>query len=151
PPSGQPIIETLRSSLAYMLLSLDGPILRPGTRSYARAWIRDGAMIGEALLRLGHPDVAAAFLRWYAPYQLPSGKVPCCVEAHGAVPVPENDSHGELIYLAAEVYRYTHDSGQLAAVWPHLAAATRYLEDLRQSERTPANQTADRRAYHGLL
>jgi len=151
PPSGQPIIETLRSSLAYMLLSRDGSILRPGTRSYARAWIRDGAMIGEALLRLGHLDVAAAFLRWYAPYQLASGKVPCCVEAHGGVPVPENDSHGELIYLAAEVYRYTHDRELLAEVWPHLAAAARYLEQLRQSERTPANQTADRRAYYGLL
>ncbi len=151
PPSGQPIVETLRSSLAYMLLSRDGPILRPGTRSYARAWIRDGAMIGEALLRLGHPDVAAAFLRWYAPYQLASGKVPCCVEAHGAVSVPENDSHGELIYLAAEVYRYTHDRELLAAVWPHLEAAVRYMEQLRQSERTPANQAADRRAYYGLL
>ena len=151
PPSGQPIVETLRSSLAYMLLSRDGPILRPGTRSYARAWIRDGAMIGEALLRLGHPEVAAAFLRWYAPYQLASGKVPCCVEGRGAVPVPENDSHGELIYLAAEVHRYTRDLGQLAAVWPHLDAAARYLEQLRQSERTAANQTPERRAYFGLL
>jgi len=151
PPSGQSIVETLRSSLAYMLLSRDGPILRPGTRSYARAWIRDGAMIGEALLRLGHPDVAAAFLRWYAPYQLPSGHVPCCVEARGAVSVPEHDSHGELIYLAAEVYRYTHDRELLAEVWPHLEAAARYLEALRRSERTRANRTADRRAYDGLL
>jgi hypothetical protein len=151
PASDQPIVETLRSSLAYMLLSRDGPILRPGTRSYARAWIRDGAMIGEALLRLGHPEVAAAFLRWYAPYQFASGKVPCCVEPRGAVPVPENDSHGELIHLAAEVYRYTRDRDQLAAVWPHVRAAARYLEQLRQSERTPANQTADRRALYGLL
>jgi hypothetical protein len=151
PAAGQPIVETLRSSLAYMLLSRDGPILRPGTRSYARAWIRDGAMIGEALLRLGHSEVAAAFLRWYAPYQFASGKVPCCVEPRGAVPVPENDSHGELIHLAAEVYRYTRDRDQLAAVWPHVLAAARYLEQLRQSERTPANQTADRRALFGLL
>jgi hypothetical protein len=151
PPSGQRIVDTLRSSLAYLLLSRDGPILRPGTRSYARAWIRDGAMIGEALLRLGHPDVAAAFLRWYAPYQFTSGKVPCCVEHRGAVPVPENDSHGELIYLAAEVYRYTKDRDQLAAVWPHVLAAARYLEQLRQSERTPANQAANRRALFGLL
>jgi len=151
PASGQQIVETLRSSLAYMLLSRDGPILRPGTRSYARAWIRDGAMIGEALLRLGHPDVAAAFLRWYTPYQFASGKVPCCVEPHGAVPVPENDSHGELIHLAAEVYRYTQDRDQLAAAWPHALAAARYLEQLRQSERTGANQTPGRRAFYGLL
>jgi F5/8 type C domain len=151
PAAGRPLVDTLRSSLAYMLLSRDGPILRPGTRSYARAWIRDGAMIGEALLRLGHPDVASAFLRWYAPYQFASGKVPCCVEAHGAVPVPENDSHGQLIHLAAEIERYTHDRAQLTAVWPHVQAAARYLEELRQSERTPANRTAERRARYGLL
>jgi hypothetical protein len=151
PAAGEPIVRTLRSSLAYLLLSRAGPILRPGTRSYARAWIRDGAMIGEALLRLGHPDVAVEFLRWYAPYQFASGKVPCCVEAHGAVPVPENDSHGELIHLAAEVARYTHDRAQLAAAWPHVQAAARYLDELRRSERTPANQTPERRAQYGLL
>jgi len=134
-----------------MLLSREGPILRPGTRSYARAWIRDGAMIGEALLRLGHPGVAADFLRWYAPYQFPSGKVPCCVEPNGAVPVAEHDSHGELIVLAANLHRYTHDRAQLAAVWPNVQAAARYLEELRQSERTPANQAPDRRPRYGLL
>jgi hypothetical protein len=134
-----------------MLLSREGPILMPGTRSYARAWIRDGAMIGEALLRLGHPEVAADFLRWYAPYQFPSGKVPCCVEAGRAVPVPEHDSHGQLIVLAATLYRYTRDRAGLAAVWPHVAAAARYLEELRQSERTPANLVPARRPLYGLL
>jgi len=151
PAAGRSIVDTLRSSLAYMLVSRDGPILRPGTRSYARAWIRDGAMIGEALLRLGHPDVATAFLRWYAPYQAASGKVPCCVEAHGAVPVPENDSHGELIHLAAEVHRYTRDRAVAAEAWPHVQAAARYLDQLRQFERGPANQTAARRALWGLV
>ena len=146
PPEGASIVATLRSSLAYMLMSRDGPILRPGTRSYARAWIRDGAMIGEALLRLGHADVAAAFLRWYAPYQFASGKVPCCVEAHGAVPVPENDSDGELIYLAAEIYRYTLDTAQLREAWPAVQGAARHLEQLRQS-----NRTDPRRPFYGLL
>jgi hypothetical protein len=151
PAAGQPIIDTLRTSLAYMLVSRDGPILRPGTRSYARAWIRDGAMIGEALLRLGHPGVAAEFLRWYAPYQDASGKVPCCVEASGAVPVPEHDSHGELIHLAAEVFRYTGDRALAAELWPRVQAAARYLDALRGSERSPANRTAARRALWGLL
>lgn len=151
PPAGKPIVETLRSSLAYMLLSRDGAMLRPGTRSYARAWIRDGAMISEALLRLGHPGVAAEFLRWYAPYQYASGKVPCCVDAHGAGPVPENDSHGQLMYLARLVYRYGKDRALAAAVWPNVLAAARYQEQLRQSERTAKNQTPGRRALFGLL
>jgi hypothetical protein len=151
PPAGQAVVDTLRTSLAYMLISRDGPVLRPGTRSYARAWIRDGAMISEALLRLGRADVAQAFLRWYAPYQFPSGRVPCCVEPTGAVPVPEHDSHGQLVFLAAAHYRYTGDRAQLVAVWPNVRAAARALDELRRSERTPANQTPGRRARYGLL
>jgi len=41
PAEAQPLIDTLRSSLAHILLSRVGPVLRPGTRSYARSWIRD--------------------------------------------------------------------------------------------------------------
>ncbi|HET9627371.1 MAG TPA: discoidin domain-containing protein [Kofleriaceae bacterium] len=138
PADGAPLIATLRASLAYMLITRDGAILRPGTRSYARAWIRDGAMIGEALLRLGHPDVAADFLRWYLPFQSASGKVPCCVDPHGAGPVPEHDAHGELIHLAAEIARLTGDRAALADAWPHVLAAAHYLDELRATQRTPA-------------
>jgi hypothetical protein len=151
PPAGQPIVDTLRSSLAYMLLSRDGAMLRPGTRSYARAWIRDGAMISEALLRLGHPGVAADFLRWYTPYQYASGKVPCCVDAHGAGPVPEHDSQGQLMYLARLVYRYGKDRRLAASVWPAVLAAARYQAGLRRGERTAQNQAPARRARFGLL
>lgn len=151
PPAGQPFVDTLRSSLAYMLVSRDGAMLRPGTRSYARAWIRDGAMISEALLRLGHPAVAADFLRFYAPYQYASGKVPCCVDAHGAGPVPENDSHGQLMYLARLVYRYGKDRALAQAVWPNVLAAARYQEAQRQAERTSANRTAARQMLFGLM
>ena len=35
------INDTLRTSLAYILISRDGPALQPGTRSYARSWIRE--------------------------------------------------------------------------------------------------------------
>ena len=151
PDEAQPVVDTLRTSLAYMLLSRDGAMLRPGTRCYARAWIRDGAMISEALLRMGHPGVAAEFLRWFAPYQRADGKVPCCVGSHGAGPVPEHDSHGQLIYLVREVYRYTRDSALLRELWPRVLAAARYMDQLRQAERVPANRTGDRRPQWGLL
>ena len=49
-----------------------------------------------------------------------NGKVPCCVDARGADPVPENDSHGEFIYLVAEYYRYTGDRALLETMWPHV-------------------------------
>jgi len=150
PPQGQRVVDTLRTSLAHMLISRTGPRLQPGTRSYARAWIRDGAMINEGLLRLGREDVAEEFLRWYAPYQFPTGKVPCCVDDRGSDPVPENDSHGELIYAIAEQYRYTRDRALLEAMWPHVVGAVKYMDELRLSERTEANR-AKNPAFFGMM
>jgi F5/8 type C domain len=151
PPAAQPLIDTLRTALAHVLINRDGSALQPGSRAYERSWIRDGALTSEALLRLGHEDVVRDFLRWYAPYQFPSGKVPCCVDARGADPVPENDSHGELIFLIWELYRYTHERALLEAMWPHVEAAAGYMETLRQSERRAANLTPARRAFYGLM
>ena len=147
-PAAQPLVDTLRTALADILISRDGPSLRPGTRSYARSWIRDGAMMSEALLRLGRADAARDYLAWYAPYQFGNGKVPCCVDARGSDPVPENDSHGELIHLAAEVYRYTGDRALLESMWPRVDAATRYMDTLRAGERTDANRDT---AFYGLM
>jgi len=151
PAPGRPLIAAFRTSLAHVLITRDGSVLRPGTRSYARSWIRDGAMIAESLLRVGHAGVAADYLRWYARHQFANGKVPCCVDERGADPVPEHDSAGELIFLAAEVYRYTNDHRLLEEMWPHVEAAARYLESLRQSERTDANLAPATRAFYGLL
>lgn len=150
PPQGRHLVDTLRTALANMLVSRVGPRLQPGTRSYARAWIRDGAMISEGLLRLGREDVAADFLRWYAPYQFDSGKVPCCVDDRGSDPVPENDSHGELIYSVAELYRHTGDRKLLESMWPHVLGAVKYMDGLRASERTDANRKRNP-AFYGLM
>ncbi|TMH36453.1 MAG: hypothetical protein E6H66_04975 [Betaproteobacteria bacterium] len=151
PPAAQPLVDTLRTSLAHILMTRDGPILRPGTRSYARSWIRDGAMMAESLLRLGHEKVAADYARWYAPYQFATGKVPCCVDDRGADPVPENDSPGEFIWLVAEIYRYTHDRTLLEAMWPHVASAARYLDEMRKTQRSEAYLAASMRPLYGLL
>ena len=151
PAGGRPLVAALRTALAHVLITRDGPVLRPGTRSYARSWIRDGAMIAESLLRMGHADVAIDYLRWFAPYQFATGKVPCCVDERGADPVPEHDSAGELVFLVAEAYRYTQNRRILEAMWPHVDAAVRYLESLRQTERTDVTLRSADRAFYGLL
>ncbi|HJT96905.1 MAG TPA: coagulation factor 5/8 type domain-containing protein, partial [Rhodanobacteraceae bacterium] len=133
-PRAQALVDTLRTALADILISRDGAALRPGTRSYARSWIRDGAVMSDALLRLGHAPAARDYFAWYAPYQFRNGKVPCCVDHRGSDPVPENDSHGELIHLADQVYRYTGDHAALEAAWPHVDAAARYMDTLRAGE-----------------
>ena len=89
-------------------------------------------MMADALLRLGRDDVARAYLDWYAPYQFRSGKVPCCVDVRGSDPVPENDSHGELVHLVAEVWRYTGDRRVVEAMWPHVDAAVKYMPRVRR-------------------
>jgi hypothetical protein len=115
-PAAQPLVNTLRTGLAHVLINCDGPALQPGSRASERSWLRDGALTSEALFRLVHEDIARDFLRRHAPHQFPIGKVLCCVDARGVDPVPENDSHGELIFLVSELYRYIHDRALLASV-----------------------------------
>lgn len=151
PPQAGPVEAVMKSSLAHMLMSRQGPILQPGTRSYNRSWIRDGAMMAEGLNRLGHESLSADYLRWFAPLVFDNGKVPCCADSRGADPVPENDSHGEFVFLAAETYRYTGDEALLREVWPKVQAAIGYMDTLRASTRTPEFQAADKRHLFGLL
>ncbi|MDQ1924881.1 discoidin domain-containing protein [Massilia pseudoviolaceinigra] len=151
PPPAQPLVDTLRSSLAHMLMTRDGAALMPGTRSYARSWIRDGAMMSEALLRLGNDSVARDYANWFAPYQFANGKIPCCVDRRGSDPVPENDSQGEFIFLVAQLWRYAHDRTLVERLWPRVKAAAAYMEQQRQSERGAANRAPARRMLHGLL
>jgi hypothetical protein len=117
------IANTIRTSLAYTLIHRDGPALEPGSRSYDRAWIRDGSLLSDMLIRLGHAKEANEFAHWFAKYQYDDGKIPCCVDRRGADPVPENDSHGEFIYLVHE----THATD----LWPRVDKAARYIEQLR--------------------
>ncbi len=151
PPAAQPTFATLRSALAQILMSRDGPALRPGSRAYARSWIRDGAMMSDGLLRLGETRAASDFLEWYAPFQYPNGKVPCCVDPRGADPVPEHDSDGEFIHLIAQLHRYAPDVERSRRMWPRVRAAADHIEKLRRQTMVPANRTADRAHFYGLL
>jgi hypothetical protein len=136
PPSASRYTETMRTQLADILINRDGPAIQPGLRSYSRSWIRDGSLTSTALLRLGHSSEVREFMEWYAGYQYDNGKVPCCVDEHGATPVPENDSHGEFIYLVGEYYRHTRDKAELEKMWPHVVKAVAYMDSLRHERMT---------------
>ena len=151
PPESMQVLNSLKTAFAHMMITREGPGLRPGPRSYARSWIRDGAMMSESFLRLGHNGPAVDFARWYAPHQFSSGQVPCCIDKRGADPVVENDSHGELIFLIADIYRYTRDRAFAEAMWPYANKAATALNELRLSERTERNRQNDRKALYGLL
>ncbi|HSN89510.1 MAG TPA: discoidin domain-containing protein, partial [Thermoanaerobaculia bacterium] len=150
-PAAEDLVRTFKSTLAYILINQDGPAIQPGSRSYERSWIRDGALTATSMLRLEHGDDARAFLAWYAPFQFANGKVPCCVDYRGADPVPENDSHGELIHLAAQVHRFTGDRESITRIWPNIEKAVGYIEELRQQRRTAEYRTPEKLPYFGLL
>lgn len=151
PPAAARIFRTLRSNLAYALVERDGPALRPGTRAYARSWIRDGALISAALLRLGHPEPVRAYIEWFVKFQDPDGRVPCCVDRRGADAVPENDSHGELLFLIAEYWRFTRDANFLQSVFPHVVSTVAYIDSLRQKRRTEEYRALAKLPFFGLL
>ncbi|HTG33527.1 MAG TPA: discoidin domain-containing protein [Thermoanaerobaculia bacterium] len=151
PPAADPLVKTFRTAIAHILINRDGPAIQPGSRSYARTWIRDGSLTSSALLRSGLAEPVRELIEWYAPYQFASGKVPCCVDARGADPVPENDSHGEFIFLVAEYWRYTHDRGTVESVWPHVEKAVAYIDELRRQRRTDEYRQPAKLRYFGLL
>ncbi|MFL6196017.1 MAG: hypothetical protein ACJ75H_17690 [Thermoanaerobaculia bacterium] len=151
PPSQDALVRTFRTAIAHILINRDGPAIQPGSRSYARTWIRDGSLTSSALLRVGIDEPVRQLIEWFAPYQFPNGKVPCCVDARGADPVPENDSHGEFLFLVAEYWRYTHDRATVEKVWPHVEKAVAYINELRKQRRTDEYRQPGKQRYFGLL
>ena len=151
PPAMQAMVSALRSTLGWILVNRDGPAIQPGSRSYERSWIRDGSLTSSALLRLGHADEARAFAEWFATFVPGSGRVPCCVDARGADAVPEHDSHGELLFLVADVYRHTRDGAFLDRMWPRVVKTAAAIEALTEERRTEAYEAPGKRAFFGLL
>jgi len=151
PDAAAELERTLASSVAWQLVHRDGAALQPGSRAYARTWIRDGALSGGALLRWGRADVARDFADWFAGYLYPDGKVPCCVDRRGADPVPEHDSHGQYLHLVTEIFRYTGDRDFAERHFAAVARTVAYLDRLRRfgPEAGDPGPWSDR--FHGLL
>ena len=145
--------DTWRSTLAYVLINADGPAIQPGSRTYERSWIRDGAMTSAALLAAGHAERVRDFIEWFAPNQFESGKVPCVVDRRGPDPVDEHDSTGEFLYLLAEYYRQTGDRELLERHFGQVERAVDYLDKLRQKRMTDLYRTGtpEQRACYGLV
>ncbi|HEX4239898.1 MAG TPA: discoidin domain-containing protein [Steroidobacteraceae bacterium] len=124
----QDAIESVRTATAHVLLTRAGPALQPGPRRYTRSWIRDGAMMGAALLRMGHTAEVREFIRWYAPHQRADGFVPCCVDRDGPDWLVEHDSHGQLIALIGDYRRFAGDDALVRECWDHIERAARFIE-----------------------
>ncbi|MBI2428938.1 MAG: discoidin domain-containing protein [Ignavibacteriales bacterium] len=153
PSDAQRLVNIIRSNLAYILINKDKFGFQPGSRSYERSWIRDGSMTSDALLKLGITEEPKKYLEWYAPYQYESGSVPCVVDTRGPDPVPEHDSHGQLIFACMEYFRFTKDTAFLGARWDNIVAAVNFIQSLRAQRMTPEFRDGndEKRAFYGLV
>jgi hypothetical protein len=127
------LTEVIRASLtatAHILVTRSGAALQPGPRRYTRSWIRDGAMMSAALLRMGHAEEVREFIRWYAPHQRADGFVPCCIDNEGVDWLVEHDSHGQLLALIADYHRFAPDDRLVADLWPFVVKAAGCIERL---------------------
>jgi hypothetical protein len=153
PASADRIINTYRSNLVYILINRDNAGIQPGSRSYERSWIRDGALTSSALLKSGIVPEVKEFIDWYTNYQYKNGKVPCVVDSRGPDPVPENDSQGELIYLIREYFNFTKDTAFLRSKNKNVLKAVSYIESQIAERSTDhfKNGNDSVRAYLGLV
>jgi len=136
-PGNPDLANTMKSMVAYILINRNKYAIQPGTRCYRRSWIRDGALTSSALLHWGYTEEVEQFIRWYANYVYPNGKVPCVVDRRGADPVPEHDSHGEFLYLVAEYYRHTGDKQLVRDMYPTMLKVAKYIDGLRSATMGP--------------
>jgi hypothetical protein len=153
PESANRIVNTFKTNLIYILINRDKAGIQPGSRSYERSWIRDGSLTSSVLLKSGIVEEVKDFINWYTSHQFENGKVPCVVDFRGPDPVPENDSHGELIYLIREYFNFTKDTAFLRSKNEHVLKAANYIESLI-AERSTAyfkNGNDSVRAFYGLI
>lgn len=153
PETANPILQAYKANLYYILVNRDRAGIQPGSRSYERSWIRDGSLTSSALLKSGFHEEVREFIQWFAPYQFDNGKVPCVVDVRGPDPVPEHDSHGQLIYLIREYFNFTGDTTFLRSMNHHVLKAVDYIESLIAQRSTDHFRYGNDsiRAYYGLV
>jgi hypothetical protein len=151
PPQARDFAQTFRTAAAHILINRDGAALHPGPRRYNRSWLRDGVLMGAALLRVGCNEALRDFLRWYARFQSEDGNLPDCADREGTEWLPEFDAYGQFIYGVMEYWRYTGDTEFVREMRPAAWKTLGYLEALRARRLTPEYQTPEKRACYGLL
>ncbi len=152
-PAAEKYINTLKTNLSYILINKDENKIQPGSRTYERSWIRDGALTSTALLEFGLREEVKSFIEWYRKYLSPDGKVPCVVDSRGPDPVDENDSNGEFIYLISQYFNFTKDTTFLGENFPYVKNAVEYIKSMIAKRSTPyfKNGNDSLKAFYGLV
>ena len=129
-------VNFLFTQVGCILLNSDGPALNPGPRNYKRVWMRDGALICGALLRMGQNEAVRDFIDWYAARIDSEGLVPPILNNDGTSyrgigSNNEYDSQGEFIFAVMEYYRFTRDRAFLQRHYDCMLRVLKCTERLR--------------------
>jgi hypothetical protein len=146
PGAATDIDRTVRAQLGYVLVNRAGPAIQPGTRSYARSWIRDGALTSSALLRLGHPEPVRAFIEWFAPDRQPFyGLLPPSISHEGYSAKPMHSYWDD-----AWALRGFRDAAFLAGELRSAAVRARWQTVADEFGRDSAASVAAAQQVHGI-
>jgi hypothetical protein len=152
------IQNTIKTTIAYILLNQDRNVIQPGSRNYNRTWMRDGSITSASLMRFGLLDDARNYLEWYSQRVEDNGLVPPILYNNGAVYEGwganiEWDSQGQFIYAMMEYYRFTKDRDFLAKHFDSIYRAMKYLVALTSRTKVPGYRASEKGAerYHGIL
>ncbi|MFH1369434.1 MAG: discoidin domain-containing protein [Elusimicrobiota bacterium] len=156
------LVDVMKTNIAYILINMDGPWTKPGSRNYNHSWLRDGAMTCVALMQMGLEDEV---LRWVEAVSAgvdDKGMVPFIFfEGGKAVSFDYNntsgenkeyDSQGEYLFAVREYYDYTKDKKFLKKFYPKALKAAEFIKDLRRQRMTDEYKNDPAKIpYYGIL
>lgn len=154
------VVNTLKANVAYNLITKDGPGFQPGSRSYDKAWMRDGSVAAIALLKFGFTQEVKDFIEWFAAYQFDSGEIPPIIDNKHINPLWEEleqdlhefDSQGQFVHMVYEYYRYSDDEAFLQKMYPRVMEALRFLQELRERRATAEyRDDPEKREFYNIL
>ncbi len=153
------LANTLKANIAYNLITQDGPGFQPGSRSYDKAWMRDGSAAAIALLKMGYTTEVRDFIEWFAAYQFDNGEIPPIIDNKHDDPLWEEkqdlhefDSQGQFVHLVYEYYCYSGDRAFLDRMYPQVRAALAFLQELRERRDTPEyRDDPEKQVFHNIL
>ncbi len=156
------LIRVLKSNLAYVLINHDAPWFKPGSRNYNHSWMRDGALTGVAMLRMGHPELPGGFIRAFTGLIQKNGLVPYMILENGQ-PIgsdpeaiggegQEYDSQGQYPFIVRQYVDFTGDTNLLRQVYPQVVKALQFAKGLRRHRMTTEyKENPDKAPYYGIL
>lgn len=140
------LVDMFRAQVAYMLINQAGNAIQPGPRNYHRSFIRDGSATAVVMLRMGLPEIARDYLRWYGDHALhENGLVSPILNNDGSVNDGfgadlEHDSQGQFVAFIADIARLDGGPESVRKYLPKARLALKFLQELRERTLVPDYQ-----------